>query len=201
MSLEKLSERVYTWFRYSAALGYDLNGHCLVAEEGNLLVDPPELTWDEVDELESLGEPSSILITNRTHWRETAALLARWDVPVVAHELEAPRLPRADRTLAEGDAIADGWRVVSAPGKTIGEIALHHLDGDGTLLVGDALIGQPAGGVRILPDEKLEDKAGLMRTLRKLAKLEFDCLLVGDGQSILHGAGGVVRAFVRRLPA
>lgn len=199
MGLEKLSESVYTWFRYSATLGYDLNGHWLGGEEGNLLVDPPELTDDEADEIESLGDPQLILITNHTHWRATAGHLERWPVPVAAHGLDAPRLPRADRLLADGELLPGGWRVLHVPGKTLGEIALHQAEGRGVLLVGDTLIGQPAGAVRLLPDHKLEDRERLMESLERIARLEFEMLLVGDGQSIFGGAGRVVREFVRSL--
>lgn len=201
MGLEKLSERVYTWFRYSGTLGYDLNGHVLVGDEGTLLVDPPELTYDEVDEMESLGEPRFVLITNRTHWRDTAAHLERWPMQVIAHEVEGPRLPRVDRTVTDGDVVPDGWRVVFLPGKTVGEIALHSSADGGTLLVGDTLIGEPPGSVRILPDDKIEDRGRLMESLRRIAGMRFDILLVGDGSSILGGADRVVREFVRSLPA
>lgn len=199
MSLEKVDEKVYTWFRYSAMLGYDLNGYYVCGEEGNLLVDPPELTDDELDEMETLGEPELILITNHTHWRGTAAHLERWPAQVAAHEIEVPRLPRVDRTVAEGDVLPGGGRVVFTPGKSLGEIALYFPQGGGTLLVGDLLIGQPAGRVRVLPDEKLEDKERLMESLRKVASLRFETLLVGDGQPIFSGAGEVVRAFVEEL--
>jgi glyoxylase-like metal-dependent hydrolase (beta-lactamase superfamily II) len=200
MGLEKLSEKVYTWFRYSERLGYELNGHYLGSEEGNLIVDPPDLTEDEADEIESLGAPQLLLISNHTHWRSAPALLERWDVPVAAHAAEGPRLPRVDRTLADGDLLPGGWRVLFVPGKTRGEIALHHA-GEGILLVGDTVIGEPPGGVRVLADEKIEDREALQESLRKLAELRFDALLVGDGQSILHGAGRILRELVDSLAA
>jgi glyoxylase-like metal-dependent hydrolase (beta-lactamase superfamily II) len=196
MSLEKLSEKVYTWFRYSDRLDYTLNGYYLGSEEGNVLVDPPELTDDEVDEIESLGPPELLLITNYTHWRAASTHLERWPVPVAAHEVEVPRLPRVDRTLSDGEPLPGGWRVVFLPGKSRGEVALHTPEEGGILLVGDILIGEPPGSMRLLRDEKIEDKQALMKSLRRLAELEFDTLLVGDGQSILHGAGGLVREFV-----
>jgi glyoxylase-like metal-dependent hydrolase (beta-lactamase superfamily II) len=196
VSLEKLSEKVYTWSRYSDRLGYDLNGYYLSSDAGNLLVDPPGLTDDEADEIESLGEPQLLVITNYTHWRQTPDLLARWDVPVAAHEIEAARLPRVDRILEDGESLPGGWRVVFVPGKSRGEIALHHRAQGGILLVGDTLIGEPAGSVRLLADEKIEDKAALFESLRRLAELEVETLLVGDGQSILSAAGPLVRRFI-----
>lgn len=200
MGLAKLNEKVYTWFRYSATLRYDLNGHYLDSEEGNVLVDPPELTFDEIDEIDTLGPPDLILITNRTHWRDTDAHLERWAAPVVAHEVEAPRLPRSDRTLTDGDRLPGGWQVIFVPGKTVGEMALYCPEGEGVLLVGDTIIGDPPGQLRILPDEKVEDKAKLMESLRRLADLRFETLLVGDGHSVFGGADRLVRDLVSSLP-
>lgn len=197
MSLEKLSEKVYTWFRYSDRLGYDLNGYYLSSEEGNLLVDPPGLTDDEADEIESLGEPQLLLITNYTHWRQAPSFLERWAVPVAAHEIEVPRLPRVDRTLSDGERLPGGWRVLFVPGKSRGEIALHTEGERGILLVGDIMIGEPPGLLRLLPDEKIEDKPALLESLRRIAGLEFETLLVGDGQSILRGAGPIVRELAK----
>jgi glyoxylase-like metal-dependent hydrolase (beta-lactamase superfamily II) len=196
VSLEKLSEKVYTWSRYSDRLGYDLNGYYLSSDAGNLLVDPPGMTDDEADEIESLGEPQLLVITNHTHWRQTPDLLARWDVPVAAHEVEVPRLPRVDRTLSDGERLPGGWQVLFVPGKSRGEIALYTGEDGGILLVGDTLIGEPAGRVRLLPDEKIEDKAALLESLRRIAGLELEILLVGDGQSILSDAGPLVRDFI-----
>lgn len=199
MSLEKVSEKVYTWFRYWDRLGYALNGHYLGSHEGNLLVDPPELSDDEVDEIETLGEPQLVLITNHSHWRATTSLLERWDAPVAAHQADAVKLPRVDRNLEDGERLPGGWRVLFVPGKTIGEIALYDGRNGGTLLVGDTLIGEPPGGVRLLPDPKIEDKERLMESLRKIAGLKFETLLVGDGNSIFGGADRVVRTFVEGL--
>ena len=154
------------------------------------------MTDDEADEIESLGEPQLLVITNHTHWRQTPDLLSRWDVPVAAHEVEVPRLPRVDRTLADGERLPGGWRVLFVPGKTRGEIALHCPADGGILLVGDTLIGEPAGRVRILADEKIEDKAALLVSLRRIAELEVETLLVGDGRSILSAAGPLVRDLI-----
>jgi glyoxylase-like metal-dependent hydrolase (beta-lactamase superfamily II) len=101
-----------------------------------------------------------------------------------------------DRTLADGERLPGGWRVLFVPGKTRGEIALYCPADGGILLVGDTLIGEPAGHVRLLPDEKIEDKAALLLSLRRIGELEVETLLVGDGRSILSAAGPLVRDLV-----
>jgi len=68
------------------------------------------------------------------------------------------------------------------------------------LIVGDALIGKPAGSVSLLPAEKYADLAKAKEGLRRLLKYEFDSLLVGDGASILTGGKSVVERLLGRLP-
>ncbi|HEX9154857.1 MAG TPA: hypothetical protein VF819_04790, partial [Nitrospira sp.] len=60
--------------------------------------------------------------------------------------------------------------------------------GKGILIVGDALIGKPAGALSMLPTEKYADAAKAKEGLRRLLKYNFDAILVGDGTSILTGA-------------
>ncbi len=89
--------------------------------------------------------------------------------------------------------------VVNAAGKSPGEVALYWPE-RGVLLVGDAIIGDPAGGVRLLPEEKLDDPAGLRASVRALTELEFDVLLVGDGEPVLSGARAKVRDLTTGFP-
>jgi glyoxylase-like metal-dependent hydrolase (beta-lactamase superfamily II) len=72
--------------------------------------------------------------------------------------------------------------------KSPGESALFIQQGKGVLIVGDALIGPPSGGVRLLPAEKYVDYAKATEGLRRLLKYDFDTILVGDGASIMSDA-------------
>ncbi len=60
--------------------------------------------------------------------------------------------------------------------------------GAGILIVGDAVIGNPPGRCGLLPERVMDDPARLRKSLRKLLDLDFDILLVGDGESILRDA-------------
>jgi hypothetical protein len=60
------------------------------------------------------------------------------------------------------------------------------------LIVGDALIGKPAGAVSMLVAEKYADIGKARDGLRRLLKYNFETLLVGDGTSIMTGAKAVV---------
>src|SRR3989454_12001381 len=65
--------------------------------------------------------------------------------------------------------------------------------GKGYLIVGDALIGRPAGQLNLLPAEKFADVNKAKASLTRLLKYNFDAILVGDGTSILAGAKEAVR--------
>ena len=56
------------------------------------------------------------------------------------------------------------------------------------MIVGDAVIGNPSGHCGLLPDRVKDDPAGLRGSVRKLLDLDFDTLLVGDGESVLKDA-------------
>jgi hypothetical protein len=56
------------------------------------------------------------------------------------------------------------------------------------LIVGDALIGKPAGAVSMLAADKYADAAKAKEGLQRLLKYQFESLLVGDGTSILAAA-------------
>ena len=92
---------------------------------------------------------------------------------------------KIDRELENGEMLC-GARVVTFEGlKTPGEVALHFQD-KGAVIVGDALWGDVAGAVRLGP--KLADSAKAALSLRKLAALRPEHLLLGDGESIFGGA-------------
>jgi hypothetical protein len=65
------------------------------------------------------------------------------------------------------------------------------------LIVGDALIGKPAGSVSFLPAEKYADMGKAQEGLRRLLKYNFDSVLVGDGVSILTGAKQAVEQLLQ----
>ncbi len=76
--------------------------------------------------------------------------------------------------------------------KSPGESALFIQQGKGVLIVGDALVGAPAGGLRLLAAEKYADYSKAKEGLRRLLKYNFDAILVGDGASIMTDAKAAV---------
>ena len=102
-----------------------------------------------------------------------------------------------DDELRVGERVGP-FAVVDAHGKSPGEIALHWPERR-ILLVGDACVGKPPGECALLPDGVIDDKPALIESLRKLARLEFDSLLVGDGAPVLEGGRAALQRLVAKL--
>jgi glyoxylase-like metal-dependent hydrolase (beta-lactamase superfamily II) len=88
--------------------------------------------------------------------------------------------------------------VVGAQGKSLGEVALHWPERR-ILFVGDACVGKPPGECALLPDAVIDDKRALIESLRRLAMLEFDALLVGDGAPVLEAGRSALQRLVASL--
>ena len=118
------------------------------------------------------GRLDLILLTHHhaDHVAGTDAVRARYGAAVVGAAADAPRLPKLDRAVADGDTVALGGsaaRVIATPGHTLGAIAYHFADG-GVLLCGDTLFSLGCG--RLLEGTA----AQLFASLRKLAALPTD---------------------------
>ncbi len=68
------------------------------------------------------------------------------------------------------------------------------------LIVGDAVIGNPPGHCGLLRELVMDDPARLRDSVRRLLDLDFDTLLVGDGEPILEGAKARLEELVETFP-
>ncbi len=180
---------ILTWSGFSEPHGYDFNGHLIRHPGGNICIDPVEPTEDDLDAIAQEGV-ARIILTNRNHSRAANRVRARTGARTLIHADDADHArsqgTELDDELNLGDTIGP-LQVVDAAGKSPGEVALLWPD-RGILIVGDAIIGNPPGQCGLLPERVMDDPARLRRSLRKLLDLDFDILLVGDGESILRNA-------------
>jgi glyoxylase-like metal-dependent hydrolase (beta-lactamase superfamily II) len=199
--MRELAPGILAWSRFSQAHGYDFNGTLIIDPAGNLCVDPVEPSDEEMERLVGEGV-ERILLTNRNHTRAANRVREFTGASVEIHASDADYARKQgvgiDVTL-EATARVGPFTLVDVPGKSPGEIALHD-PARGLLIVGDALIGHPAGRLSLLPDRVVDDPPRLRASIRRLLDLEFDMLIVGDGASIPSGARQALRALVRSLP-
>ena len=199
--MRELIPDVLTWSRLSEPHGYDFNGHLVRHPKGNICIDPVDPSEEGLEALAREGV-AVIAITNRNHVRAANAVRARTGARTLLHP--------ADREYAVGQGaeidgeLEDGCplgplTIVGVPGKSPGEVALHWPQRR-VLIVGDAIIGNPAGSVSLLREKVMDDPAQLRESVRSLRALDFDTLLVGDGVPIVTGAQERVRQLCDSLP-
>jgi glyoxylase-like metal-dependent hydrolase (beta-lactamase superfamily II) len=180
---------IWTWAWLSPPHGYDFNGHLVLHADGNVCIDPVELTDEARAKLVAEGV-ATIAITNRNHVRAANEVRRLTGARTLIHAADEAYAraqgAEIDGALAGGDAIGP-LRVVGVPGKSPGEVAFlwpaRHL-----LIVGDAAIGNPPGALSLLREKVMDDPSRLRVSVRALLDGDFDTVLVGDGVSILSGA-------------
>ena len=200
MSLREIVPGVLTWPWFSERHGYDFNGYLLRHFRGNVAVDPVEMPDEVLAGLQREGV-ARIVLTNRNHFRAAARLRERTGARVAVHPADA-EFVRAngvavDDALAYGETVAD-FEVLDARGKSPGEVALWN---GALLIVGDACVGSPPGALKLLPPKVIDDLPALQASLRRLAELPAQVILVGDGAPLLHDGAEALRALVRSFPS
>ena len=180
---------IFTWSWFSEPHQYYFNGHLVRDPDGTICIDPVEPTEDDLDAIAMEGV-ARILLTNRNHSRAANRVRDRTGARTAIHRSDAVHAQtegtELDDRLEVGEWIGP-LEVINAAGKSPGEVALFWRD-RGILIVGDAVVGNPSGHCGLLPDRVKDDPAGLRGSVRKFLDLDFDTLLVGDGESVLKDA-------------
>jgi glyoxylase-like metal-dependent hydrolase (beta-lactamase superfamily II) len=198
MGLRQHAEDVFGWSRFQAARGYDFNGTALVTRDGLvLLVDPVPATDNEHAAIRALGQRFEIVLLNADHERDAATFSQRYGAPVHVARADAGLLKLTGAVpFDDGQAFGGGWTARVLPAlKTPGEAVLFNTERR-LLVVGDAVIGDPLTGLRLVPPAKIPDRAAAMRSLAALCDLDFDGLLLGDGFVLPSGGRDALRKWV-----
>jgi glyoxylase-like metal-dependent hydrolase (beta-lactamase superfamily II) len=187
---------VQTWSVFMDDRGYTFNGFAVATEGGTVLIDPPEPLEEGWGPVDLLGPFAGVWITNRNHSRAAATFRERYGTTVYVHEADADRLEAgADATVRGDERLPGDIEIVRVPGKSPGEIAFH-VPRSRAVIVGDVVIGVPAGELSTYPEKVIDDMAELHRSAAKLLDYDFDALLLCDGESIPTGGKDKLAAFV-----
>lgn len=191
---------IYTWSWLSPRHGYNFNGYSFKSTEGLIVIDPAIMEDDDRVELEELGTPAHIILTNKDHERIAYDLRDRFGAEIYISKYDAPLLKQLpDHTFDDGDILPGNLRAINVPNnKSPGETALLLLREKGILFIGDAIIGWPEGEFSLLPADKYKDPEGAKEGIRKLLEHEYDSVLVGDGESVLQGGKEAISRFLKR---
>jgi len=199
--MKEIVKDIFTWQWFSQPHGYYFNGHLIRHAAGNLCMDPVEPTEEVLEGLARHGV-ARVLLTNRNHVRAANRVRSRTGARTAIHPDDAAHARsqggELDDELRVGEKIGP-LVVVGVPGKSPGEIALHWPERR-LLIVGDAVIGNPPGQCGLLREKVMDDPQRLRASVRQLLSLDFDTLLVGDGEPILRGAKERLKELVDTFP-
>ncbi len=199
--MQEIVSNIFTWSWFSQPHSYNFNGFLVRHAEGNLCIDPAEPTQEDLEEIVQQGV-IRILLTNRNHVRTANQVRTRTGARTAIHPDDATYArgqgAELDDELREGDKIGP-LVVIGVPGKSPGEVVLHWPE-QRLLIVGDAVIGNPPGHCGLLRERVMDDPSRLRESVRQLLDLDFDTLLLGDGQPILQGAKERLRELVDSFP-
>jgi len=200
--MKEILPGVFTWSWPSPEKGYDFNGWYVRPRSEAVIIDPVKCADEETAEMERRGTPTAILLTNKDHVREAERFASLFRAPVFIHQADAPLVSiRLGGLFKHGDDLPGGLEVVRIPdAKTPGECALLSRSAN-ALIVGDALIGHPAGQLNLLPPEKFADAEKAREGIRILLNYHFEAVLTGDGEPILRGGRKAIESFLLRAGA
>jgi uncharacterized cupin superfamily protein/glyoxylase-like metal-dependent hydrolase (beta-lactamase superfamily II) len=174
----------WMWSAWQPDRGMAFNSYLFERDGGCVAVDPLPLDDQSLEQIAKLGGVHTIVITNRDHERGAQMLRDRFGA-------------RDAKLEPDGEVFAGAYVVPLPHGKTEDEVALFLPDNQAAV-VGDALIGAPAGSLSLLPAEKLADRDRFVLTLRQLWGFQLRTLLLGDGQPLFTGADVAIGALLER---
>jgi len=196
--LKQILPGIFTWSWLSPKHGYKFNGYAIKSREGLVIIDPAVMNEYDWIELESIGTPRHVVLTNSDHERISGEFRKRYNAKIYIHEKDAPLLKAPpDVTFKNGTMLPGGLETINVnDNKTPGETALFTKRGHGALFIGDAVIGWPRGELALLPREKYKDAKKAKDAIAKLLEYDYESLLLGDGEPIATDAKSAVVRFL-----
>ena len=200
--MDEILKDVYTWSVFSEEKKLNFNGYFIPTQHalfGNVVIDPPPVSDLDLAQMETLGSVQQILITNRNHIRWSRELQEKFDAEIRMNFADAQSEDMiSDHNFSDGDMLAGFLKAVVIPdNKSPGETALYWEEKK-TLFLGDALIGKPPGEVSLLPPEKYADIEKARSGIKVLDPLNFNSVLMGDGESVLTGGKKAIERFFNK---
>ena len=187
--LDKVAADLFIWQAYDPAVKADLSSSAIVTAHGIFVIDPIPLRKAPLAQLHGQVVIAGVIVTNANHLRASCQFAEQFSVPILALRAVFPdRTPPQFSQLADGDKICDELNVIGVEGAVAGEIVLHCASGDGTLVMGDALINFQPYGFTFLPGKYCSNEKEMRRSLRKLVACKSERMLFAHGLPILSKA-------------
>ncbi len=186
--MEEIAPGIWHWTATHPKIKIEVSSYYLPAER--VLIDPiaPE---EGLDWFAEHGPPAAVLLTNRHHYRSSAGFAERFGVSVHCvregmHEFtDGERVEPFDC----GDELPGGIVAHAVGAICPDETALHIPARNALALADGAVRWDPGGPLAFVPDRYMDEpartKEGLRESYRRLAKLDFEHLLLAHGDPVL----------------
>jgi glyoxylase-like metal-dependent hydrolase (beta-lactamase superfamily II) len=178
---------LFNWSEFNEERNIDFNGTLWLSPAGNVLIDPVTFTEHDINHLESLGGAAHVIITNSDHVRDAAKILLITGAKCWGPAAEKEDFPiSCDGWLSEEEQPIKGIEVFCLNGsKTPGELAL--LIDNKTLVTGDLIRSHEGGHLRILPEEKLQNRELALKSIKRMASItNIQAVIPGDGWPVFN---------------
>jgi glyoxylase-like metal-dependent hydrolase (beta-lactamase superfamily II) len=197
--LNKIAPSLFGWAGFQTQWEIYFNSYAVKTKHGVVFVDPTLPEPAVLQQLEALGDPLAIVLTNAHHDRNADAFRKKYDVRVYAHErAQSDCDTKIDVLVLDGEKLPGGLQAIFLPGVTTSEMALYAKDAGGMLLIGDALMNTPGKGLQLLPDQFIEDKKLAKKSLQKLLEFDFKIATFGHGDPLTIDAKKTIVAFLKQ---
>ncbi len=186
---------IYHWKTYHDGIGQSVHSYYIGATSPAVLIDPRQprvgMEW-----FSARQEPKDIFLTNRHHYRHSAAFAAAFGAQIWCHEKGLAEFTHGERIkpFKHGAKLPGGVIALQIGALCEEETAFYLPIHGGVLAVGDALI-RARKSLAFVPDELMGDdpekvKAGLKAAFRKqLAEHPVKHLLLAHGAPVIGNAG------------
>ena len=188
--LTEVSPGIFVWQTYDNKVKAELFSTALETHSGSCLVDPIPLSAEGLLALRThCPRTAGIFVTNANHARAAADFARTFSASIYVHdELRgSPDFAKATG-VQDGKGVFNGLTAVAIDGGPAGEMALHHKDNGGTMVVGDALINFEPHGFGLLPAKYCLNPKHMRQSLSKLLDYSFTRMLFAHGTPILSDA-------------
>jgi hypothetical protein len=196
--VEEIAPGIWHWAAPHPRIGIRVHSYYL-AEERTLIdpIAPPEgLDW-----FAEHGPPSQIVLTNRHHYRSSGEVVTRFGVTVRCVREGMHEFVHGEpvEPFAFGDELPGGI-VAHEVGAICPDESALFVPARRALAIADGAVRlEEDGSLAFVPDFLMDEpertKEGLREAYRRLARLEFDHLLLAHGEPFVGNGAEALRAF------
>ena len=196
--MEEIAPGIWHWTVLHPRINIDVSSYYLPAER---VVIDPMMPSDGLDWFAERGPPTDVFLTNRHHYRSSAQFAERFGVTVHCVREGMHEFTGGEQVepFDFGDELPGGI-VAHAVGAICPDETALHIPTRNALALADGAVRWRSGGpLAFVPDGLMDEpartKEGLSESYRRLAKLDFQHLLLAHGEPFVGTGREVLATF------